>query len=131
MDLIYNPRRTALLLRAEQLGLPYSDGLPMLVAQAKAAEELFFNREIPETENERILCLLRRETQNIVLIGMPGSGKSLIGQALARLTNRPVLDVDEAVEQAAGISIAELFRLKGEKAASAAWNGKRPQQRAS
>ena len=72
LDLIYNPRRTALLLQAEELGIPCSDGLPMLVAQAKAAEEHFFDRLIADRENERILAQLRREMTNLVLIGMPG-----------------------------------------------------------
>ena len=83
LDLIYNPRRTALLLQAEELGIPCSDGLPMLVAQAKAAEEHFFDRTIADSENERILAQLRREMTNLVLIGMPGSGKSAVGAALA------------------------------------------------
>ena len=78
LDLIYNPRRTALLLQAEELGIPRSDGLPMLVAQAKAAEEHFFGKPIPDSENERILAMLRREMTNLVLIGMPGCGKSTL-----------------------------------------------------
>ena len=84
LDLIYNPRRTALLLQAEELGIPCSDGLPMLVAQAKAAEEHFFDRTIADRENERILAQLRRAMTNLVLIGMPGSGKSTVGAALAK-----------------------------------------------
>ena len=74
LDVVYNPRRTALLLQAEELGIPCSDGLPMLVAQAKRAEEHFTGRAIPDSENERILSQLRREMGNIVLIGMPGCG---------------------------------------------------------
>ena len=74
LDVIYNPRRTALLLQAEARSIPCSDGLPMLVAQAVAAEERFFNRSIPAGENERILVQLRREMTNLILIGMPGSG---------------------------------------------------------
>ena len=74
LDVIYNPRRTALLLQSEGRGIPCSDGLPMLVAQAKRAEELFTGRPIPDSENERILSQLRREMTSIILIGMPGSG---------------------------------------------------------
>ncbi len=116
LDLVYNPRRTAFLLRAEELGIPCSDGLPMLVAQAKAAEERFFGRTIPETEIERILRLLRRDRQNIVLIGMPGSGKSTVGCALAELTGRTAIDLDEQIEQAEGRSIPDIFESFGEDA---------------
>ncbi|MEA4869536.1 MAG: shikimate kinase [Christensenella sp.] len=115
LDLVYNPRRTALLLRAEELGIPCADGLSMLVAQAKAAEELFFDREIDERENERIIKLLRRSMQNIVLIGMPGSGKTTIGAALGRLTGRRVVDLDEQIIRIADKSIAEIFAASGEE----------------
>lgn len=116
LELVYNPRRTALLLCAEARGIPCTDGLPMLVAQAKAAEELFFNRSIPEQENERILRLLRRNTQNIVLIGMPGSGKTTIGVALSQLTDRRAVDLDEEITRAAGMPIPEIFSRFGEEA---------------
>lgn len=116
LDLIYNPRRTALLLQAEALGIPCSDGLPMLVAQAKAAEEFFGNRTIPDSETERILSQLRRETVNIVLIGMPGSGKTAVGRALARLTGREAIDLDQRIAARAGRSIPEIFSQDGEAA---------------
>ena len=98
LDVIYNPRRTALLLQAEARGIPCSDGLPMLVAQAVAAEERFFNRSIPAGENERILVQLRREMTNLILIGMPGSGKTTVGEALSRLTGREAVDMDQMIE---------------------------------
>ena len=116
MDMIYNPRRTALLLQAEALGVPCSDGLPMLVAQAKAAEEHFFEKTIPDSENERILAMLRKETANIVLIGMPGSGKTTVGQALALLTGREAIDVDQRIVEGAGKPIPEIFAQDGEEA---------------
>lgn len=116
LDVIYNPRRTALLLQAEALGIPCSDGLPMLVAQAKAAEEHFFDKAIPDSENERILAMLRRNTQNIVLIGMPGSGKTTVGAALAKLTQREAIDIDERIAARAGCSIPEIFARGGETA---------------
>jgi len=114
LDLVYNPCRTALMIRAEQLGIPCGGGLAMLVAQAKAAEELFFGAALPETENGRILRLIRRQTENIVLIGMPGSGKSAIGKALACLSGRTALDVDQLIESRAGAAIEEIFRTRGE-----------------
>ena len=131
LDVIYNPRRTALLLQGSARGIPCSDGLPMLVAQAKRAEELFTGRPIPDSENERILSLLRREMTNLVLIGMPGSGKTTVGDALARLTGREAIDLDARIEEAAGCSIPEIFAAEGEsgfrarEAAAAAEAGKR------
>lgn len=116
LDLIYNPRRTALVLQAEELGLPCSDGLPMLVAQAAAAEEHFFGGTLPVSETERILAQLRRDMTNLVLIGMPGSGKTTVGRALAELSGREAADVDAAVEARAGCSIPQLFAREGEAA---------------
>ena len=116
LDVVYNPRRTALLLQAEELGIPCSDGLPMLVAQAKAAEEHFFEKSIPDSENERILAMLRQECTNIVLIGMPGCGKTTVGQALAELTGREAIDIDQRIVERAGRSIPEIFAAEGEAA---------------
>ena len=116
LDLIYNPRRTALLLQAESLGIPCSDGLPMLVAQAAAAEEHFFRKTIPAGETERILKKLRLEMTNIVLIGMPGSGKTTVGDLLAALTGREALDVDREILRRTGRSIPDIFREDGEDA---------------
>ncbi|KAF5031743.1 Shikimate kinase [anaerobic digester metagenome] len=114
LDLIYNPQRTRLLLQAEALGIPWSDGLPMLVAQAVAAEELFFGRSIPESETERILNQLRFDSTNLVLIGMPGCGKSTVGQALGQLTGREVIETDRRIVERAGRTIPELFADRGE-----------------
>lgn len=116
LDVVYNPRRTALLLQAEELGVPCSDGLPMLVAQAVAAEEHFFEKVIPESENERILRKLRTGMTNIVLIGMPGSGKTTVGEALAALTGREAIDVDREIVRRAGRTIPEIFAAQGEAA---------------
>jgi len=116
LDVIYNPRRTALLMQAEALGIPCSDGLPMLVAQAKAAEEHFFDKTIPDSENERILAQLYQQTTNIVIVGMPGCGKTTVGTALAELTGREAIDIDQRVVERAGRSIPEIVAAEGEAA---------------
>ncbi|HWQ07323.1 MAG TPA: shikimate kinase, partial [Feifaniaceae bacterium] len=116
LELVYNPLHTAFALRAEALGIPVSDGLFMLCAQAAAAAELFFDRLIPESESERIYTLLCKQIQNIVLIGMPGSGKSAVGEALGRLSGREAVDFDREIERAAGKTIPQIFAESGEDA---------------
>ena len=81
----------------------------MLVAQAKAAEEHFFGTAIDDGENERILAQLRQETENIVLIGMPGCGKTTVGQAPAQKTGREAIDLDKRIAARAGCSMPEMF----------------------
>ena len=116
LDLIYNPMKTALLLQAEELGIKHIDGLVMLVAQAKKADEFFFGRPVDDGEIHRILTALRREKYNIVLIGMPGCGKSTIGKELERLTGREAVDLDAEIVKAAGKPIPEIFAEDGEDA---------------
>ena len=116
MDLIYNPPRTDLLLQAEKLGLRRAGGLSMLVNQAVVAEERFFNREISDSETERILNDLQQERANLVLVGMPGCGKTTVGMELARLSHRPFVDLDDEIVRLAGKSIPEIFRRHGEPA---------------
>ncbi len=114
LDVVYNPARTALLLQAEALGLPHAGGLYMLVAQAKRTAELFLNRPIADSETDRICRQLSREMQNIVLIGMPGCGKSTIAGLLGQTTGRRVLDSDAAAEERAGMPISRIFAERGE-----------------
>lgn len=99
IDVIYNPYRTALLIEAEQKGIPYSDGLPMLVGQAVAAATLFQNKTFAPEEAEKIITKLRNEQENIILIGMPGVGKTTVGNALANRFNRPLIDCDDEFEK--------------------------------
>ncbi|MGM9557465.1 MAG: shikimate kinase [Oscillospiraceae bacterium] len=115
-DVVYNPARTALLLQAEKLGVRHAGGLPMLVAQARRASELFTGSQIAEAEIVRIEHKLAREMQNIVLVGMPGCGKSVVGAALAKRLGRPLLDSDTLVTQTAQTPIPEIFRMQGEGA---------------
>lgn len=114
LDLVYNPLRTMFLQKAEALGIKTANGLDMLVAQAKMSEELFFDSKISDDEIKRIGDKLRREMENIVLIGMPGCGKSTIGGLLSALAMRPVIDLDAKVEEAAGRTIPEIFKADGE-----------------
>ena len=114
LDVVYNPARTALILQAEALHIPHASGLSMLVAQAKKACEYFTDTKIPDTEIDRIERLLSHQMQNIILIGMPGCGKSSIGQALANTLHRPFIDADAEIVRRAGCSIPEIFAKDGE-----------------
>ena len=116
LDMIYNPRRTGLIMDAEDHDIPCSDGLPMLVAQAKAAEERFFDKTISNDTISDILATLRRETENIILIGMPGSGKTTIGKVLASLTQKDPVDIDEIIEAETKKTIPQIFNKEGEYA---------------
>lgn len=98
-DVIYNPYRTQLLIDAEEMGIPYSDGLPMLVAQGVYAAELFMNTQFPIERIREMITAMRSAQENIILIGMPGVGKTTIGEALAKETGRPLLDCDAIFEE--------------------------------
>lgn len=116
IDVIYNPFKTKLLLEAEKTGIRFSNGLPMLVAQATAAAGYFLGTPGAfEPENERIIADMERRMNNIVLIGMPGSGKSTIGRLLSEQTGKRFVDMDQEIEARAGISIPEIFERFGEK----------------
>lgn len=114
LDVIYNPFSTILIMEARELGIPCSGGLPMLVAQATRAAELFTGRSDLQQETERIITELETELRNIVLIGMPGSGKSSFGKKLAKKLNRTFVDLDKEVISIAGKSIQDIFLQDGE-----------------
>lgn len=114
-DIIYNPQKTQLVLDAEKLDIPAFSGLSMLVAQAKRASEIFFDKEIDDSVTEKILKKVSTDMKSIVLIGMPGSGKSSIGNFLAEKTGREFLDTDEEAEKIAVLSPAEIIKTQGEK----------------
>lgn len=114
-DIIYNPQKTQLVLDAEKLDIPAFSGLSMLVAQAKRASEIFFDKVIDDSVTEKILKKVSTDMKSIVLIGMPGSGKSSIGTFLAEKTGREFLDTDEEAEKIAGLSPAEIIKVQGEK----------------
>ena len=113
-DLIYNPKRTALLLQAEELGIPRAGGLTMLVAQALRSSEQFQGKALDAALIPAIEKELERSMRNIILVGMPGSGKTTVARALSRALDRPLADVDVLVEETAGVSIPEIFARGGE-----------------
>lgn len=114
IDVIYNPFATDLLQQAKELGIPHSNGLPMLVAQATAASEYFLGETGLQKENPRIIATLEKDIENIVLIGMPGCGKTTLGKKLAELTGKTFIDMDEVIVKKAGMTIPEIFAKYGE-----------------
>ncbi|MBE6936565.1 MAG: shikimate kinase [Ruminococcaceae bacterium] len=116
LDVIYNPHRTNLILDAEAAGIPASGGLPMLVAQAAPAVGHFSGKEIDEAMIEDVLSRLTRQMCNLVLVGMPGCGKSTVGELLAAETGRCFVDTDALIVERAGCSIPEIFARDGEAA---------------
>lgn len=116
LDLVYNPARTRLLMDAEARGIRCENGLAMLVAQAKRAAELFTGAVLPDSRREEILRKLNDEMQNLILIGMPGCGKTAVGRLLAERLHRPFFDADEETEKDLGCDIPTVFARQGEKA---------------
>ena len=114
IDAIYNPLRTQFILDAQKRGIPAEGGLYMLVAQAVRASELFLNCTYEPDTAERIYLELLSKTENIVLSGMPGAGKSTVGKLLAQKLERPFFDLDEEIVRVAGRSIPEIFATDGE-----------------
>ena len=115
-DVIYNPLRSRLVLDARSRGIPSDGGLYMLVAQAVRASEHFLDTVYPENLTDRIYERILRQKENIVLIGMPGSGKSAVGRVLASETGRPFADTDQYITEKAGKAIPDIFREDGEPA---------------
>ena len=116
LDIIYNPAMTALLLQAEELRIPHTNGLSMLVAQAKRASELFCDITLPDSLIPEITCRLSAQMKNIILIGMPGCGKTAVGKQLAHDSDRSFFDADEEFEVRFGISPADFISKNGEAA---------------
>ncbi len=114
LDVVYNPARTQLLLDAERQGLVAENGLWMLVAQAKESAEWFTGTKIPDNIIEEIHHVLQRQMENLILIGMPGCGKSTLGRLVAEATGRTFYDVDEQIVDMAGMDIPEIFTHEGE-----------------
>ena len=122
-DVIYNPEKTALILAAQAKGIPAVLGLSMLVAQAREAAELFAGHAIPAGRVEDIVSEIGAQTLNLILIGMPGCGKSTLGQAVAAALQREFVDCDAEIVRRAGKSIPEIFAQDGEGAFRALESG--------
>ena len=114
VDIVANPVRTRLCYEAEQVGIPAAGGLEMLVYQALAAEEIFTGETLPEAKADECVEKLLAERRNIVLIGMPSSGKSTVGRLLAERLGREFIDTDDEIVSRAGRPITEIFAEDGE-----------------
>lgn len=111
---VYNPLRSELVQKALDKGVPAEGGLYMLVAQAAYACEKFIDTEISVNEIDRVFKKLERDKQNIVLVGMPGSGKTTIGKELAKKLGREFIDTDDVIKEQFG-DISEIFKVNGEQ----------------
>ncbi len=122
-DVIYNPEKTALILAAQAKSIPAVSGLSMLVAQAREAAELFAGHAIPAGRVEDIVSEIGAQTLNLILVGMPGCGKTTLGQAVAAALQREFVDCDAEIVRRAGKSIPEIFAQDGEGAFRALESG--------
>ena len=113
LDAVYNPLRTRLVLQARDNGARGQGGLYMLVAQAAAACRLFLDRPLPDGALDSVYRAIHGQKQNIVLTGMPGSGKSTVGRVLARQLDRELVDTD--IIRVAKKPIPEIFAQRGER----------------
>ncbi len=116
VDIIYNPLKTQLLLDAEQQGIAAVNGMAMLVAQGKRAAEIFFDRAIDDGVVESTVRSMEQRFCNVVLVGMPGCGKSTVGRLLAEQLDKAFVDTDTLVEEMAGRPIPEIIAAESETA---------------
>ena len=114
IDAVYNPLRTSLVLEAKKRGIAAEGGLYMLVAQAVKASEIFIDTKYSDTETERVFKKMMRDKENIVLIGMPASGKTTVGKILSEKYDRELIDTDSLIEKRAGKSVSDIFKENGE-----------------
>ena len=116
LDVVYNPFETRLLFEARRLGVRTGGGLPMLVAQAKYAAEYFTGRAIDDAVIPDIASDIFADRANLVLVGMPSSGKSSVGKGCAKLLGKRFVDLDEEIERRSGRRIPDIFAEDGEAA---------------
>ena len=115
LDAVYNPLTTNIVAAAKQKGIKAANGLYMLVAQAVNAYEIFMDTKVQEGLSEKIYNDIFKNKQNIVLTGMPGSGKTTVGRLLAERMNRELFDTDDEIIKSSGMEISDIFKTKGEK----------------
>ena len=115
-DVIYNPHRTRLIVEAQKRGCKTATGLSMLTAQAAEAIRAFTGKAVSSEAILKMTADLAREKMNLVLIGMPGCGKSTIARNLAELSGRPLVDIDQRIVERIGMPIRAFFDQEGEAA---------------
>ena len=116
IDVVYTPLRTEFVQKARSMGVPAAGGLYMLVRQAVMASEIFLDIQYPEELTERVYRSIKASKENIVLTGMPGSGKTTVGRLLAEELGRPYLDVDTLIREKTGMAPGEIIATQGEPA---------------
>lgn len=116
IDAVYNPLRTTLVQSAAICGAEAEGGLYMLICQAVRASEIFLGITYPEKIAEQIYEKVKRQKENIVLIGMPASGKSTVGRIVADKLGRKFVDTDELITERIGMPIKDFFAKEGEAA---------------
>lgn len=114
VDVIYNPLKTNLIIEAQEKGIPAVSGLYMLVSQAVLASGYFIDQEFCDDITESIYLELLGKKRNIVLTGMPSSGKTTVGKVLSNLTGKKFVDTDDLIVEKSGMSIPEIFEKFGE-----------------
>lgn len=114
LDAIYNPLRTNLILDAQERGIPAEGGLYMLSAQAVHAAAVFQDIPLDESLVDKAFKSVKNDKQNIVLIGMPSSGKTTVGRILAEKCGKELADTDEYIVKKIGMPIADFFAKHGE-----------------
>ncbi len=115
LDVVYNPLNTRLVMEAKEMGVKAITGLSMLVYQAKKAHEIFFDTNIDNEICNEIEKSIRLQMSNIVLIGMAGCGKSIIGETLSQMLKKDLFDTDEMIANVENKSIPQIFEEDGEK----------------
>lgn len=115
LDIVYNPLRPRFLIRAKELGIPCCGGIDMLVAQAAYASGYFIGAKISDEEIEKACRKTVFDAENIVITGMPGSGKSSVGKRIAKKLGREHIDTDSLITERTGMTIPKIFEKFGEK----------------